>query len=188
MVCAGFASLSLLAAESVPSHPETAGEMRNSLGMVFHKVSGSAVRFSVWETRVSDWKAYLVATGQSWSHWPTFPQTDDHPVVNVTVAEARAFCDWLTGKERASTMLKPSQRYRLPANNEWDAAVGARDNTTTLLFPWGTQWPPPPDAGNYNSPHIEGAKDDGFAFTAPGGKFRPSEDGLYDLGGNAWEW
>jgi formylglycine-generating enzyme required for sulfatase activity len=176
------------AAESAPSHAGSAGELRNSLGMVFHKVTGTSVRFSIWETRVSDWKTYLVATGQSWSHWPVFPQTDDHPVVNVTLAEARGFCNWLSEKEHASGALPASQRYRLPANNEWDAAVGTRENSTSLLFPWGSQWPPPPDAGNYNTAHMEGAQDDGFAFTAPVGKFRPSEDGLYDLGGNAWEW
>lgn len=188
VLCAGFASSHSPAAESAPSHAETTGEVRNSLGMVFHKVAGTTVRFSIWETRVSDWKAYLVATGHSWTHWPAFSQTDDHPVVNVTLAEARAFCDWLTEKEHSSGVLQPSQLYRLPANNEWDAAVGTRENSTTLLFPWGSQWPPPSDAGNYNSSHIEDAQDDGFAFTAPVGKFRPSEDGLYDLGGNAWEW
>ena len=41
-----------------------------------------------------------------------FPQTDDHPVVNVTWNDAVAFCQWLSRKE--------GKTYRLPT----EAAVG----------------------------------------------------------------
>jgi len=163
---------------------------RNSLGMLFLKVRGSLVLFSIWETRVSDWNAYMADTHQSWSHQPSFPQTDTHPVVNVTLSEAAAFADWLTKKERREGRITSRQTYRLPTNLEWDAAVGhvGAEAGNALRFPWGAEWPPPRQAGNYNSRRIEGGKDDGYEFTAPVGQFRPSSDGLFDLGGNAWEW
>lgn len=66
-------------------------------------------------------------------------------------------------------------------------------------FPWGKDWPPSKGAGNYsdenrkakapssNAKYIDGY-DDGFPTTAPVMSFAPNEFGLYDLGGNGWEW
>jgi len=172
-------------------------EFRNSLGMLFHPVSGTDVRFSVWETRVADWNAYLDSAGVKWDHRPRFPQDGTHPVVNVTLDEALAFCEWLTRTERASGLLNAAQSYRLPTDKEWDKAFGLepipdRGKPVTAggetQFPWGHEWPPPRDSGNYNLGRIDGAVDDGFRFTAPTGKFNASPEGLFDLGGNVSEW
>jgi formylglycine-generating enzyme required for sulfatase activity len=175
------------------------GEIQNSLGMKFRAVSVTRVQFAVWETRVGDWKAYLLESRRppAWLGQPAFSQTDDHPAVNITLAEAGDFCEWLTRREREAGTLTGAQRYRLPTNAEWDAAVGLSPRTEAAgaagdlephLYPWGTDWPPPRRAGNYCRDAIEGGDDDGFKFTAPVGRFDPSPDGLYDLGGNAWEW
>jgi len=186
----------LLANCAFPTFAQTSSSqksegVRNSLGMIFLKVRGSLVMFSMWETRVADWDAYVADTHQSWSHTPSFPQTGTHPVVNVTMSEAAAFAEWLTKKERREGRITERQAYRLPTNLEWDAAVGLTQGqqiSSVAKYPWGSEWPPPRQAGNYNSQRIEGGRDDGFEFTAPVGQFRPSEDGLFDLGGNAWEW
>lgn len=172
--------------------------LTNSLGMKFREVPGTPVLFSIWETRVSDWNAFLKDAKYKWDFRPHFPQTGDHPVVNIALQDALAFCNWLTEKEQVAGKITAIQSYRLPTNKEWDAAVGLASGRTESRgltqavndeksFPWGTQWPPPRTAGNLNFTEITGTED-GFVYTAPVGSFDPSPDGLYDLAGNAWEW
>jgi formylglycine-generating enzyme len=168
-------------------------ELTNGLGMNFLPIENSAIMMSIWETRVSDWEMYLKETQTSWEHRPAFAQTPEHPVVNITLEEARAFCAWLTRREQTSGAIKPTQRYRLPTPAEWNAAVGIAPANSEVKaagqqFPWGEEWPPLRQSGNYNSNHIPGGRQDGFEYTAPVGQFSPSAAGIYDLGGNVWEW
>ena len=39
-----------------------------------------------------------------------------------------------------------------------------------------------------NWPHADTSVDDGYAMTAPGGRYSPNNYGLYDLAGNVYEW
>ena len=183
----------------------------NSLGMKFVPVPGTNVLFSLWETRMKDYQAFCDATGRSWPK-PSFPQTGDHPAMNVSWEDATAFCEWLSQKE--------GNKYRLPTDREWSCAVGIGDREygatpkskamkVDNVFPWGEQWPPPNDAGNFfgqeckTSAALAALKamgwhtskwvaikgfNDGNVFTAVVGSFRPNELGIYDLGGNVWEW
>jgi formylglycine-generating enzyme required for sulfatase activity len=70
-------------------------------------------------------------------------------------------------------------------------------------YPWGKEWPPPRGAGNYcdaaffekyrdpykltAESYIQGY-DDGYADTSPVGSFAAKKFGLYDMGGNVWQW
>lgn len=179
----------------------------NSLGMRFVPLAGGTTLMSVWETRVQDYAAFVEdngyhadqgllvwtadgwrATGETWRH-PGFDQTQDHPVVGMSWHDARAFCEWLTKREHTAGTLAPDRRYRLPTNGEWDQAVG------TTTYPWGEGWPPPADAGNYAGDEAAGqgnpiyaGRRDAYVFTAPVGSFPANRLGLFDLGGNAWEW
>jgi formylglycine-generating enzyme required for sulfatase activity len=182
--------------------PEPGQPWTNSLGMKF--VPLDDIRISVWETRVEDYEAFCRATGRHYEP-PDFQQTPVHPVVKVNWFDANAFCKWLTEKERDENLLEERQIYRLPTDREWSAAAGlpkeagatpeARDGKIRNEYPWGKQWPPPRGAGNYadqsakrrGATVIEGYSD-GFPQTAPAGSFKPNALGLYDLGGNVWEW
>lgn len=186
----------------------------NSLGMKFVPIPGSPAWFSIWETRVRDFQAYATAnpgTDESWidpkDNGVLITPQKTCPVVNVSWDDAVKFCSWLTESERKSGAIPASARYRLPTDAEWSLAVGLegesgstpmeKDGKITNVYPWGTQWPPTRGAGNYcditakpklgDLGIIEGY-DDGYAATSPAGRFTANRFGLYDMGGNVWEW
>ena len=188
----------------------------NSLGMKFVPVpitggptGGQRVLFSVWETRVRDYEAFTNETKRTWAK-PPFPQDAAHPAVGVNGEDAQAFCTWLTKRERASGGIGAKESYRLPTDHEWSCAagIGEREDPAKApflkaqavadLYPWGSIWPPPPNAGNYSGEEVLGhemKKDqtclagyrDAFIHTSPVGSFAANRFGLFDLGGNAWE-
>jgi len=175
----------------------------NSLGMRFVPVGD--VEFCIWLTRLKDFEVFAKATDLRSKAWkaPGFKQEADHPVVNVSWDQAIAFCDWLTEKEHKEKILPANQFYRLPTDLEWSKAVGLPEETESTpekrdmdvpgVYPWGTQWPPPPGAGNYTGEEtgpdssIKGYND-GYSWTSPVGSFAANKYGLYDMGGNAWQW
>jgi hypothetical protein len=131
------ADLSSKVVDQPPSIGPNPGEpWENSLGMKFVPVPGTIVLFSIWETRVQDFEAFVKATshnaGEGWrapgetgqSFVAGFSQTPLHPVANVTWDDAEAFCRWLTEKERAAGNLSAGQEFRLPTDAEWSRAVG----------------------------------------------------------------
>jgi formylglycine-generating enzyme required for sulfatase activity len=200
----------------------------NTLGMKFVPVSGTSSLFSVWETRVQDFEAFVKASGydaskdvysdrgdgdgwrkhgDSWQS-PGFKQSPQHPATGVSYDDAKAFCAWLTKKERAEGKLTAKQEYRLPTDEEWSLAVGLsgetagtpKERSTRNLeaFPWGKEFPPPKGStniadetarhGRHSDYTIVTGYEDGFEDTAPVGSFAPTRNGLYDLSGNVWEW
>jgi len=162
----------------------------NSLGMKF--VPLGDIQISMWETRVQDYEAFCRATGRHYEA-PDFPQTATDPAVKVSWFDAMAFCKWLTEKEHDENLIEDGQAYRLPTDLEWSMAVGLvnesggtpeiRDGKIKNEFPWGKQWPLPNGAGNYGA-----ATGRRRGATMPAGSFKPNSIGLYDLGGNVWEW
>lgn len=185
--------------------PELGRDWENNLGMKFKAVPAAHVLFCLWETRVRDFEAFVADTGHDategmysfgsdgWKKrghtWKNlgFDQTANHPVCGVNWFDAVKFCEWLTRLERDAGLIGPNDEYRLPTDDEWSAAVGQ------AKYPWGDAWPPPNGAGNYAdagsdiNPKIENYRD-GFNRTAPVASFNANPVGLYDLGGNVWEW
>jgi formylglycine-generating enzyme required for sulfatase activity len=124
----------------------------------------------------------------TWRH-AGWPQTDEHPVGNVSWNDAVKFCEWLSRKSGKSV--------RLPTEAEWEYTC--RAGTTTRFF---TGDDPATLKGYANVPdealrtklgRAADAKvwfpfDDGYPFTAPVGRFKPNAWGLHDMLGNVWQW
>ena len=92
------------------------------------------------------------------------------PVVNVTSADAEAFCKWLT--EKIGTPV------RLPTEAEWEYA--ARGGVANSIYPWGAG--DPKSQARYSDNDPSGLK------TVAKETFAPNGFGLYNMSGNAAEW
>jgi hypothetical protein len=187
------ASGATVSESSSVAQPNLGSQFVNSLGQKFVPIPGTPAYFCIWDTRVSDYGRFVQETGRAWKP-AGFPQKPDHPAVRINYNDATAFCEWLTQKEHASGKLPQDCEYRLPKDLEWSAAAGIgpeapglprdRDGAIPNCYAWGTNWPPPPGAGNFD-PKL---KTDKFPYTSPVGSFAPNKYVLYDISGNVFQW
>ncbi|MBS7199076.1 MAG: SUMF1/EgtB/PvdO family nonheme iron enzyme [Bacteroidales bacterium] len=84
---------------------------------------------------------------------------DDYPVVNISIAEATAYCDWLTAQDNAHV-------YRLPTDEEWILGAGHMPKDVTM-----------------NSGYAEHGLTAVDAYSQTTGAC-----GGIDFWGNCWEW
>lgn len=123
--------------------------------------------------------------GWTWSAPYGRPAADDEPAVHVTFAEAQAFCRW-AGK-------------RLPADAQWvEAAYVEHRSDPPAPFVRGRRYPYPTgespaganclaDCGPTRAVD-HGARLSRGAGHARAGTTAAGVNGLYDMGGNVWEW
>ncbi|MGQ0508798.1 MAG: protein kinase domain-containing protein [Myxococcaceae bacterium] len=108
---------------------------------------------------------FVEATGESppsnW-HGRRYPTSlEDHPVVGVSLHEARRYAAW--------------RGQRLPTQLEWEAAARGKKNQR---FPWGEEW----DPSRCHGPDESGTSAVGLLAAGA------SPSGCLDLLGNVWEW
>jgi formylglycine-generating enzyme required for sulfatase activity len=123
----------------------------------------------------AQYAAFVEATGgpvpNRWEHGRIPEGKEEHPVVNVSWDNARAFCGWLS--------QATGQAFRLPAEAEWEkAARGMGDR----IYPWGGT-DPDRDSTLCNC-------DTRIGDTTSVGKYPngASPCGALDMAGNVWEW
>ena len=125
------------------------------------------------------WWSYVA--GASWRQ-PDGPGSDlkgreKFPVVHIAYEDAAAYAKW-AGK-------------RLPTEAEFEFA--ARGGLTGKPYAWGDElkpggkWPANIYQGKFP---VKGGDtgEDGFKGIAPVAQYRPNGYGLFDVGGNVWEW
>ena len=115
--------------------------------------------------RGADWRAPFGPDG------PKARDLPDHPVTQISGADAAAYCKWIGG--------------RLPKLDEWE--VAARSGSLAR-WPWGNQF----DPGRANvwngTDHRHNTREDGWVYTAPVRSYAPNAWGLYDVIGNVFEY
>jgi formylglycine-generating enzyme required for sulfatase activity len=109
----------------------------------------------------------------------------DHPMYQVSYAEAEEFCRKFTESEHSASRLPSGWVYRLPTEAQWEYACRAGTTTATAF---GDQLSSV-DANFLGSAPYNGAAAGPFLDkTAPVGQYRPNAWGFYDMHGNVWEW
>jgi len=128
--------------------------------------------------------------GADW-RTPGFDQTDEHPVVCVSLRDAEAYCAWFAKQSGLAC--------RLPTEAEWEYACRAGAVTVycsgddpNLVYGFANVGDATLEAlhpGEVSRQRLDWkGHSDGFAFTAPVGRFKPNAWGLHDMHGNVWEW
>lgn len=123
------------------------------------------------------WWSYV--PGASWFR-PEGPASgirkrEDHPVVHVAYADADAYCQWAD--------------KRLPTEAEYEYA--ARGGLHGKRYAWGDdlkagkRWLANIWQGKFPT---HNAAEDGFKGTSPVRAFPANGYGLFDMGGNVWQW
>ncbi len=120
------------------------------------------------DVTVAQFRAYCEESGYKydWNKYkPDWGWKDNHPMVNVSWDEARAYCRWAGGD--------------LPTEAQWEKAARGEDGRE---YPWGNTY----DISKLWSFNSKGAK----LSTAPVGSFPSgaSPYGCLDMAGNVWQW
>ena len=115
------------------------------------------------DVTVAQYRSYCKATKRELPDAPEWGWKDDHPMVNVTWDDAKAYCGWAGAS--------------LPTEAQWEKAARGTDGRK---YPWGNGW----DKTKANSDQS------GLEATTPVGSYPigGSAYGCLDMAGNVFQW
>ncbi len=131
-----------------------------------HQLHLAGYWISRYPVTAAQFKAFIRKSGHTPHGDEYMRQPDNHPIVDITWAEALAYCHWLS--ERTGLTIT------LPGEAQWEKAARGLDGRR---YPWGNI---PPSFQHCN-----------FQKVTPVGHFSPQGDSPYgcaDMSGNIWEW
>jgi formylglycine-generating enzyme required for sulfatase activity len=151
--------------------PIPAGSFKRRLNIGDVTIKLSTFQMGKKPVTVGMWQEYITANDLAMPALPNFPvwasgwdSVLDHPIVNVTWDDCKAYADW------AGLLL--------PTEAQWQYAASGGDGR---VYPWGDDW---------DSSKCHCSKEDwgDAGGTAVVGSYPAGPFDLCDMSGNVWEW
>jgi formylglycine-generating enzyme required for sulfatase activity len=130
-----------------------------------HEVVLSDFSMGVYEVTFGEFDAFCEATQREKPNDEGWGR-ENHPVINVSWEDAKAYCEWLS--------QQAGRKYRLPTEAEWEFAARSGQKCTY--------------SGNDDIAKVGWYSDNSGNKTHAVGEKLPNAFGLYDMTGNVKEW
>ena len=137
-----------------------------------HTVVLSEFAMARYPVTVAQYKVFAEETKRTIDDdWKRVNRYDNHPVVEVSWDDAKAYCEWIADK------LDLAGCITLPTEAQWEKAAKGRDGK---IYPWGDVFDP--NKANF--------RETGIGTTSPVGCFPNwrSPYKIIEMSGNVYEW
>lgn len=167
--------------------------------MPVHSVRVDDFYMSKYEVTCEQYESFCIDTGKPWPG-PGEWGYRSRPITRVNWFDAVEYCNWLSKKEGCTpyyeikkpnpdsknekdkkkwivTYNKDANGYRLPTEAEWEYAAKGGSVSKGYTYAGSNEIDPVAWYNNNSGKKVQ-----------PVGQKQPNELGIYDMGGNVWEW